>query len=323
MTDPTDPADTAAGNGPHAAWGPIALYCLLAYGLAWIVCVPLWLNGGLTHPLFLPLSVVMMLTPTIASLLVVRVVERRPVLTALGLRVPRGRVGRTLATAALVMVLVFVVIVLGLCVSAGAGVFALDLVGMGAFREVLESQLAAAGTDPGSLGMPLRVLWLAQFVNLLAAALLNTLPALGEEIGWRGYLFPRLTALIGARWAVVATGVIWGLWHAPLILLGYNYPSHPVLGLGLMCVFCTTTGALLSWARQRTGNVWACAVGHGAINALANGTIVLFGAAGQEVDTVTATIMGLSGWPVGAVVLACVFASPAFRRRRSAAHAGQ
>ena len=76
---------------------------------------------------------------------------------------------------------------------------------------------------------------------LLAGFTINGLFAFGEEYGWRGWLADELRPL-GAFWANVITGVLWGLWHAPLILLGFNYgdvrahrnglhgcPVHPLL----------------------------------------------------------------------------------------------
>ena len=70
-------------------------------------------------------------------------------------------------------------------------------------------------------------------ISSVAAPLINTLLALGEELGWRGLLLPELLPL-GQRRAILLSGVIWGFWHAPVILQGHNYPSQPVLGVFLM-----------------------------------------------------------------------------------------
>ena len=65
------------------------------------------------------------------------------------------------------------------------------------------------------------------------------------EFGWRGYLLPKLMVLGKAR-AYTILGVIWGLWHAPLILAGFNYPGYPVLGVIWMCGLTTALGILIN-----------------------------------------------------------------------------
>jgi membrane protease YdiL (CAAX protease family) len=69
----------------------------------------------------------------------------------------------------------------------------------------------------------------------------NGLFAFGEELGWRGYLLPKLMPL--GKWkAYVLVGIIWGLWHGPLVLAGFNYPAFPVLGVLGMIGMTTTFG---------------------------------------------------------------------------------
>ena len=278
---------------------------LIAYALAWLVALPLWLGDGLASPFFLPCSVAMMFTPTVASVVVVRFMERRPVLATLVSSRPVGR-----ATADLVADRDRrgLAVVLGLLSSAASeptfrpG----EHVGVPAASE---QQLEAVGSSADDLPMPIRVMWLLQFVNLAAASLMNTLPAAGEEIGWRGFLFPRLRDRLGATGAVLASGVIWGAWHAPLILLGYNYPSNPRMGVLMMCVSCIGLGALLAWVSQRGASVWPAALGHGAFNAMMSGTIILFGDASVSVDTMSATLMGWGGWPVWLLLVVVLLAT--------------
>ena len=72
---------------------------------------------------------------------------------------------------------------------------------------------------------------------IFAGYTINALFAFGEEFGWRGYL---LRALKNKKLLPVSLiiGVVWGLWHFPLILIGHNYPQHPVAGVGMMMIFC-------------------------------------------------------------------------------------
>ena len=103
---------------------------------------------------------------------------------------------------------------------------------------------------------------------------------------------------LGAIPAVLISGLIWGLWHAPLILLGYNYPDAPGwLGLAAMVVVCVIFGAIFGWLRLRSGSVWPSALAHAAFNG-AGGTFLLFARAGERIDTTQATVLGWSGWIV-------------------------
>ena len=80
------------------------------------------------------------------------------------------------------------------------------------------------------------------FAVLLAPAI-NMFPALGEEVGWRGYMMPRLKEQFGLLNGRLLGGVVWGIWHWPLMLLvgyeyGTNYLGAPLLGLVVWCVVC-------------------------------------------------------------------------------------
>ena len=128
--------------------------------------------------------------------------------------------------------------------------------------------------------------------SLTLAPLFNTLFALGEELGWRGYLLPKLLHL-GEFPAMLISGVIWGLWHAPAILQGHNYPDRPLLGVGMMIVFTVLLGIFFSWLYLKTGSPWAPALGHGTVNAVA-GLPLLF-LTGVDL-TLGGTLTSVSGW---------------------------
>ena len=297
----------------RSSWRPVLVFCLLAFGLSWLICLPLWLGGGLTSPLFMVCSLAMMATPGISALIVVRFIEKRPIASTLGLR-PRTGAVSTLIWLAIAFVAVVLVVIAALATSAAFGVYTFDLVGLSGFREIYQAQLDAQGVSIDELGMSLRMIWLLQFVNIAVGSVINTVPALGEELGWRGYLFPRLRDLLGPAGAVLVLGIIWGVWHAPLILLGYNYPTNPPLGVLAMIVPSIGLGALLAWLTERGGSVWQAALGHGTYNAAVGGFLVMFGTAGQQVNTFEASVMGWAGWPVWAVVVAVLLLTGALRR---------
>ncbi len=106
------------------------------------------------------------------------------------------------------------------------------------------------------------------------APVLNFVTCFGEEWGWRGYLLPKLKELTGLKPAILISGVIWGLWHLPLTIMGHNYGlgyrGYPVTGILAMCCFCTVIGILFSYLFIRTGSVLPSVFAHGALNGFAS-----------------------------------------------------
>lgn len=109
---------------------------------------------------------------------------------------------------------------------------------------------------------------------LTYAPLINMFPAVGEEAGWRGFLYPQLKAKFGKKKGWLIGGVIWGIWHWPLMaLIGYeygkDYVGFPVVGMLLFCIFTIAAGIACDWLYEKSGLIWAPAIFHGAINAAA------------------------------------------------------
>ncbi|MDO4259912.1 MAG: CPBP family intramembrane metalloprotease [Actinomycetaceae bacterium] len=284
------------------SWRPVLVFVAIAYALAWLISIPLWLTGGLTSPFFVIVALLTMFTPMIAAALTVRFVEHSPLLDAWGWRVRSPWLKRTTATTLLTWLILFTAIMVALAISALFGTYIFDIAGMSAFRALIEAQSAAQGATSNIPDGALRAIWISQLAMIIPASFINAIPAMGEEAGWRGFLLPRLIDLVGHRSAILLMGPIWGLWHAPLLLLGYNYPMNPVLGLLMMSVFCTGVGAILAWATLRTGNSFAAALGHGFINSALPSLMLALASDAQPVDTVFATLMGFAGWPVLAVM---------------------
>lgn len=132
---------------------------------------------------------------------------------------------------------------------------------------------AMGGTNPlGDALLP--VLLITQlFSGLTIGPLINMFFAFGEEVGWRGFLYPALRQKLSPFAAHLAVGAIWGLWHTPINMMGHNYGigywGYPWVGILAMCFFTFGGGVFLSWLTTKTGSVWPAALGHGAINALA------------------------------------------------------
>ncbi len=109
---------------------------------------------------------------------------------------------------------------------------------------------------------------------LTYAPLINVFVSLGEEIGWRGFLYPQLKARFGRKKGCLLGGVIWGAWHWPVIwLIGYEYGTEyagfPVVGMLIFCIFTVASGILCDWLYEQSGSIWLPSICHGAINAAA------------------------------------------------------
>ncbi|MFI7442807.1 lysostaphin resistance A-like protein [Nonomuraea indica] len=270
----------------------LAVFLLFALGLAWLVALPLWFGDGIASPLLQPLGAVMMFTPTLGVLAAWRV-TRTPraefaARTGLGLGPAKSRTFGLIA-AAWLLTPVFVVVSLAL--SSALGLLTLDLSGLSLYRTVMRT-VAGGGAD----GLDPHTAWAVQLVSgLTFGTLITVLPAFGEEWGWRGWLLPRLTETLGVPRALVLSGVIWGLWHAPLTLLGYNYPGLGAWAAALFTGFCVVYGLVIGWLRLRSGSVWPAVVAHAALNATA-GTFLMLGDAAAPPDPVVAGPLGLVGW---------------------------
>jgi membrane protease YdiL (CAAX protease family) len=104
--------------------------------------------------------------------------------------------------------------------------------------------------------------------NLLIDGLLfSTIFALGEEIGWRGYLLPRLLSLGPIR-AMLLSGFLHGIWHFPMIFLtpAYHSEGNRLIVIPLFVLLFTVGGILYGYLRLTTNSLWPVALFHGAWN---------------------------------------------------------
>jgi membrane protease YdiL (CAAX protease family) len=144
---------------------------------------------------------------------------------------------------------------------------------------------------------PLGAVGLALLGGLLAGVTVNAVAGFGEELGWRGFLQKEL-AFLGFWRSSLLIGFVWGLWHAPLILQGHNYPQHPVAGVFMMTIACTLLAPIFGYVRVKARSVLAAAIIHGTFNAT-YGLSIVFVRGGSDLTT------GVTGLP-GFVVLAMV-----------------
>lgn len=127
---------------------------------------------------------------------------------------------------------------------------------------------ASAGMDLSSFVM------LGSISMLLLNPLQGLVIAFGEEYGWRGYLQGELVKL-GKVKGTILVGVVWGVWHAPAIAMGHNYPGHPVLGPIAFLFFNIFLSIFLGYIVLKTGSVWLAAFGHAILNSAYSWLIII------------------------------------------------
>lgn len=246
----------------------ILVFLLIAFGFSWLVAWQIHASGGLgaQGPLIgTGLLSLMMMGPAVATIICMALFDKERRLAAIGLRgFSFGTVAKWTALAWLIPILV--------CALAIAATLALSGQPIGDPVAMVTAQLAAAGQEPPMDPATLLVIQLA--VGLPIGIAFNTaFLMISEELGWRGWLQPRLKGL--GFWPMCLTvGVLWGLWHAPIVLMGYNYPGLGWTGVAVMTLFTTLWTPYHAWVRERGGLVAAAGM-HGALNAVA-GVSLLF-----------------------------------------------
>ncbi|HUU39358.1 MAG TPA: CPBP family intramembrane glutamic endopeptidase, partial [Desulfatiglandales bacterium] len=129
----------------------------------------------------------------------------------------------------------------------------------------MQDLMAASGTAPSTAALStINVLGLFM-ITVIFAPIVNGLLAFGEEYGWRGYLLPKLMPM-GKFKAYLLLGIIWGLWHAPLIWAGFDYPGYPVLGIITFIGVATAVGIFINELTLHYRSVFLASWIHGVFN---------------------------------------------------------
>lgn len=305
--DPSPAASEPVSVAPPESVRGLAVFMVVSFGLAWAAQISF---AGLMRHLTSPaqamtakllLAAPLMYPPAVGALLARRVVERGP-LRDLGFAWPKP-------WSWLVAAWLLIPALIGITL-----LISIPLVGVDKELTRLTALLAATGkVMPASL-TPARILLIQTVTALVIGPLFpNALATFGEELGWRGYLLPRLQSLLGPWPGLWAHGAVWGMWHAPLIVLtGYNYPHHPRLGVLMMTVFCMLLGVVLAWMQKGSGSILIPTLAHAGVNALAAlPTFVL-----RPFDELgTGMLLSVTGCIVLALAVAAISRTRSFREK--------
>lgn len=276
-------------------WRAIGLYLLIAYGGSWLIAGLFRLLGGrLTGDMMsAAVGVPYMLVPMVAAYIVQKRTRREPVAGPLGISFKLnwwwlaawlGPLGITLAA-------------LGVSLLLPGIRFSPELAGLfERYGDILPAE--QIGQFQAALErLPIHPFWLLVAQGLIASITVNAVAGFGEELGWRGLLWRELRGF-GFWGASLLTGLVWGIWHLPLVLQGLNYRSDPIAGIGMMTAWCILLSPLFSYIRLRTGSVIGAAIFHGSFNAF-RGLALIMTTGGSDL---LVGVSGLAGFAVLAVL---------------------
>lgn len=240
------------------------------------------------------MAVVYMFMPFLSALLVDKLILRRENLKSWGFNFKPN----WWYLAAWPAVVVFSFIVLGINLLWPGISFSAEMAG---FWEKMATQLTPEQLELQKVKMesiPLPFWLLSIIQGLIAGLTINAVAGFGEESGWRGFMVREYKHL--NFWnASLHIGIIWGIWHAPLILMGHNYPEHNLIGVGMMTVWCILLSPLFLYVRLKTRSVIAASIMHGTLNASA-GVPILYLTGGNDL---TLGVTGFSGFITLAMVI--------------------
>ncbi len=279
----------AQGPGGRPPWLGLVVYIVVAFGLAWAIELGPVRRMGLTSGRLavVVLMIGVMFAPSVAAVLA-RLMEGSGFGDA-RLRWGRGRYHLV------AWVLPFGVAVAALGLTLALGLGRLDLSMTAALERLPAVRRDAAAAQLATVGpwLPLLVVVGA----LTQGVLITCIATFGEEFGWRSYLQQRLSRL-GRVESMLAVGAIWGIWHAPVIVQGHNYPGHPLAGVFLMVAFCMAWAIILGWLFEASRSVLAPTIAHASLNSPAASLIAFVAGADPALGHITGA--------VGIVLAGCV-----------------
>ena len=266
-----------------------ALFLVLTFLVSWTLAFAFFASGGRTYSAsWFVAAVLFMFTPMIAAIAVQKFFYREAVLGPLGVSFRPSRwmvIGwmfpALLAVAATGVSLLFPDIH-----------FTRDPASANAFQFFGKalSQAQVGELKQQMAELPLHPFFLCVLGGSIAGLTINAVAGFGEELGWRG-LLQREWAGLGFWKSSWCIGFVWGVWHTPFILHGYNYPGHPIAGVVAMTIWTMLFSPLIAYVRIRSGSVIGAAIMHGALNgtAIAPALVIRGG------DSLTVGVIGIAG----------------------------
>jgi len=293
---------------PSSSNRKVLVFVFLTFAASWLIAAVYYALGGrLYNPISAVVLLVYMFMPMTMAIVVQRAIYKQPLRKPLRISF---RPNRWFLVAWLLPPIAALATV-GVSLLFPGVHYSPDMAGM--FERFAASltpeQLAEMERQVAA--MPIHPVWLSLVQGLIFGITINAVAAFGEELGWRGLLQRELSHL-GFWKSSALIGVIWGVWHAPVIIQGWNYPQHPVPGVFMMILWTLLLAPIFGYVTVKSRSVLAAAIIHGTLNATASiPLLVIVGG-----NDLTVGITGLAGFVVLAIINLAIFV---FERSRAGA----
>jgi membrane protease YdiL (CAAX protease family) len=244
----------------------ILTFICLTFLISWTAAGLFYLSGlGWGNLIATAFAVLYMFFPLICTIIVQKLIYKQPVMKTYGVNT---NINRWLFVAwGLPVLLTFATI--GVSFLLPGVSYSSEMIGLASYfgdavPEGVMSELPFS---------PVVMFWLMLAQGIIAGPTINAVAGFGEELGWRGFLLKE-TASAGFWKSSIVIGFVWGIWHAPLILMGHNYPGFEVAGVFMMTLWCILLSPMFSYVTIKANNVIAAAIMHGSLNAVAGLSIL-------------------------------------------------
>lgn len=255
-----------------------------AYLISWTAILIMYLLGikyG-TVPSFFFLGLFYMTAPAISAVILQKYIYKEP-LKDIGLTFKKLNIKKVLTPILLLWLIIALFFVINIIL--GNADFSI--------QNFVDRTRELTGQEVPELPIPPVALLILMVVQGgILGAIANFPFALGEELGWRGLLFNE-TKKLGFVKSSLIIGIVWGIWHAPVILMGHNYPGYPVEGIFMMTLFTLVASFLLNYLRIHSGSVVSPTIFHGALNGVAGGLGMFIVTDSNPLITSIAGIVGI------------------------------
>jgi membrane protease YdiL (CAAX protease family) len=272
----------------------VGLFIGLTYFFSWIIVIFfLALGGSWNSPYTLFILIAFMFVPSIIAIILQKIVCKGPLKEPLGISFKANRyflMAWLLPPAIMFATLGISLLFPGIQYSPG----------MEGMIERFRTTMTTAQIDElrnQIAESPIHPFWIALIQGLIAGPTINAVAGFGEELGWRGFLQKELVKMDFWK-SSMFVGIVWGIWHAPIILQGHNYPEHPSVGVIMMIVFTVLLSPIFSYVRIKAKSVIAAAIMHGSLNATVGLAIIPL----QGGNDLTVGVTGLSGFVVLTII---------------------
>ncbi|MHA1505863.1 MAG: lysostaphin resistance A-like protein [Candidatus Asgardarchaeia archaeon] len=277
----------------------IGLFIGITFSMSWTIALLFFtLVDEWYRPADVFLALAYMFVPMVASVIVQKLLYKEPLKEPLGISLKLNR----WFLAAWLIPLLIVFSTIGVSPLIPGVEFSPEMEGFFELFEGIIPPEVLQQMKEQITSSPIHPFWIVLIMGLVAGITVNAVAGFGEELGWRGFLQKELDNM-GFWSSSLVIGLIWGIWHAPIILHSHNYPQHPVIGVFMMVVFCVLLAPIFSYVRIKAKSVIAASILHGSLNSTGGLAIMVI----KGGNDLTVGVTGIAGFIALLILNVCIF----------------